>query len=279
MPRPRKGPAKPLTILQANVGRGATSHEIALSLANTSLINIILIQEPYIFTDRSRKITKAHLMYESFTPLDDWTTRPRVMSYVRKGSGLQADQLRPVVTRDLIFLQIQARNSPPVTIINAYNAPPGCEGAGNTITDLISLPQTLTASAFLAGDFNLLHPRWDPYTERSSPLADPFTDWLDHNLFIYTSESGASTHARGNVLDLAFLAGPLAASIILARHMDTTADHIPLLTSINWGIRFPGMPKRLRIDTLDQELFTALLEENCKTLSSLPASPTSIDLD
>jgi len=218
-------------------------------------------------------------MYESFTPLDDWTTRPRVMSYVRKGSGLQADQLRPVVTRDLIFLQIQARNSPPVTIINAYNAPPGCEGAGNTITDLISLPQTLTASAFLAGDFNLLHPRWDPYTERSSPLADPFTDWLDHNLFIYTSESGASTHARGNVLDLAFLAGPLAASIILARHMDTTADHIPLLTSINWGIRFPGMPKRLRINTLDQELFTALLEENCKTLSSLPASPTSIDLD
>jgi hypothetical protein len=88
MPRPRKGPAKPLTILQANIGRGTISHEIALTLANTSLINIILIQEPYIFTDRSRRITKAHPMYESFTPLDDWTTRPRVMTYVRKGSGL-----------------------------------------------------------------------------------------------------------------------------------------------------------------------------------------------
>jgi hypothetical protein len=81
-------PAKPLTILQINVGRGATSHEIALSLANDSLINIILVQEPYIFTDRKRKITKSHLMYESFTPLNDWVLRPRVMSYVRKGAGL-----------------------------------------------------------------------------------------------------------------------------------------------------------------------------------------------
>src|SRR4051794_27893944 len=53
-------PAKPLTILQANVGRGATSYEIAFSLAHDSLIDIILIQEPYIFTDRKRRITKSH---------------------------------------------------------------------------------------------------------------------------------------------------------------------------------------------------------------------------
>ena len=63
--------AKPLTILQINVGRGATPHEIALSLANDSLIDIILIQEPYIFIDRKRKITKFHPMYKSFTLLDD----------------------------------------------------------------------------------------------------------------------------------------------------------------------------------------------------------------
>jgi hypothetical protein len=88
MPKPRNGPAKPLTIMQANVGRGATPHEIALSLANSSSVDIILIQEPYIFSDRTRKISKAHPMYESFTPLDDWTTRPRVMSYVRKGARL-----------------------------------------------------------------------------------------------------------------------------------------------------------------------------------------------
>ena len=182
-------------------------------------------------------------MYESFNPLDDWTTRPRVMSYVRKGSGLQADQLRPVMTRDLIFLQIQARNAPPVTIINAYNAPPGSSDPGVTIDVLMNLPQNLLTSAFLAGDFNLLHPRWDPYTERSSPLAGPFTEWLDHNLFTFTSENGVSTHAKGNVLDLAFLTGPLTASTILASHLDITSDHTPLLTNINWNAHFPSTPK------------------------------------
>src|SRR5271165_4938582 len=98
MPKPRNGPAKPLTIMQANVGRGATSHEIALSLANSSSVDIILIQEPYIFSDCTRKISKAHLMYKSFTPLDNWTTRLRIMSYVRKSAGLQVAQLCPITT-------------------------------------------------------------------------------------------------------------------------------------------------------------------------------------
>ena len=111
-------PVKPLSILQVNVGRGATPHELALSLANDSLTDVILIQEPYIFTDRSRKITKFHPMYETFTPLDDWTIRLRVMFYVRKGLGIHIDQLRPVLTRDIILLQLQSRNTLPLTIVN-----------------------------------------------------------------------------------------------------------------------------------------------------------------
>src|SRR5271165_460571 len=279
MPRPRNGPAKPLTILQANVGRGATAHEIALSLANSSFIDIILIQEPYIFSDRSRKISKAHPMYESFTPLDDWTTRPRVMSYVRRGSGLHANQLRPVTTRDLIFLQIQARNAPGITIINAYNAPPGSTNPGEAINALVKLPPNLLTSTFLAGDFNLLHPRWDLYTTCTSLNTEPFIEWLDNNYFALASENGISTHSKGNVLDLAFITGPLTASTTLAQYLDCTSDHIPLLININWNARFPGLTKRLRVDTLDHKLFTALLSENCKALCPLPTSPTAIDLD
>src|SRR5271166_6659420 len=230
MPKPRNGLAKPLTILQANVRRGATPHEIVLSLANSSFIDIILIQEPYIFSDRSRKISKAHPMYESFTPLDDWTTRPRVMSYVRRGSGLHANQLRPVTTRDLIFLQIQARNAPGITIINAYNAPPGSTNPGEAINALVKLPPNLLTSTFLAGDFNLLHPRWDLHTTRTSPNTEPFIDWLDNNYLVFTSVNGASTHAKGNVLDLAFLSGPFTGSTTLAHNLDCTSDHTPLLT-------------------------------------------------
>jgi hypothetical protein len=199
-------PAKPLIVLQINVGRGATPHEIALSLANDSLIDIILIQEPYIFTDRKRKITKFHPMYESFTPLDDWETRPRVMSYVRKGAGLNTAQLRPCTSRDLIFLQIQGRNTLPLNIVNAYNAPIGSTGAGIAVDLLTELPRTLWRSAFLAGDFNLHHPNWDPNHPSPSRQAEPFVAWLDNNNFAFTSEVGEPTQNYGNTLDLALQA-------------------------------------------------------------------------
>ena len=136
-------PAKPLVLLQINVGKGATSHEIALSLANDSLIDIILIQEPYIFTDRKWKVTKSHPMYESFTPLDNWNTHPRVMSYVRKGAGLNTTQLWPCFSRDLIFLQIQTCDLLPLNIINVYNTLVGGTDAGTAIASLMDLPHSL----------------------------------------------------------------------------------------------------------------------------------------
>src|SRR5271165_1044939 len=218
-------------------------------------------------------------MYKSFTPLDDWTTCPRVMSYVRRGSGLYANQLQPVTTQDLIFLQIQARNAPGITIINAYNAPPGSTNPGEAINALVKLPPNLLTSTFLAGDFNLLHPRWDLHTTRTSPNTEPFIEWLDNNYFALASENGISTHLKGNVLDLAFITGPLTASTTLAQYLDCTSDYILLLTNINWNARFPGLTKRLQVDTLDHKLFTALLSENCKALCPLPTSPSTTDLD
>lgn len=279
MPSRRRRPARPLTILQVNVGRGATPHEIALSLANDSLIDIVLIQEPYIFADRTRRISKSHPTYESFTPSDNWTARPRVISYVRKGAGLQIAQLRPAITRDVILLEIKARNSPPLVVINAYNAPPGSQGAGDTIRTLQGLPQNLFRSAFLTGDFNLLHPRWDPTTSRISPLGQPFTDWLDSYSLSFTSVIGASTHTKGNVLDLAFISSSLAATTHPASYIDVTSDHTPLLTEIVWDSRFNEGPRKLRINTLDQKLFADLLSENCAALPQLTDSPTTSDLD
>lgn len=116
-----KSSRKPLTILQVNVARGATSHELPLSLANDSYIDIILTQEPYIFPDITRQITKSHPAYEAFTPLDDWETRPRLMSYIRKGVGILANQLSLVTSRDLIFLQLQSPSGSNFTTINIYN--------------------------------------------------------------------------------------------------------------------------------------------------------------
>jgi hypothetical protein len=58
--------------MQVNVNKGSSNHEIALNLAFLNQIDILLIQEPYIFKqDLSRRITKRHPSYEAFSPMDD----------------------------------------------------------------------------------------------------------------------------------------------------------------------------------------------------------------
>ena len=67
---------KPLRLLQINVGRGGPSHDLALAHAQEEHIDLLLIQEPYIFHERHRRITKRHPSYECFSLNDDWSTRP-----------------------------------------------------------------------------------------------------------------------------------------------------------------------------------------------------------
>jgi ribonuclease HI/endonuclease/exonuclease/phosphatase (EEP) superfamily protein YafD len=277
MPHIHKRPAKPLTLLQINVGKGATPHEIALSLANDSFVDIILIQEPYIFADRKRKITKAHPLYKVFTPLDNWEERPRVMSYVRKGIGLSVRQLRPCISKDLLFLQISTCNLPPLNIVNIYNAPVGTIDAGLAVQSLTDLTSSfLLHSILLAGDFNLHHPQWNPNHPRQSVQAGHFIDWLDKNNFIYISEPSKATHNAGGVLDLTFLAGQISAITTIAEHMDVTSDHRPLLTTINWDTQRQKSIQRLRPDTIDIEQFTDMLQHN---LSAIPANTDCISTD
>ena len=73
-----------LQVMQVNVGKGSASHDIALNLAHENRFDIVLIQEPWIHQDKSRRITKKHPAYRCFTPIEDWTQVPRVLTYVRK---------------------------------------------------------------------------------------------------------------------------------------------------------------------------------------------------
>lgn len=274
----RSNSTKALSILQINVGRGTIAHEIALALANDSLIDVILVQEPYIFKDLVRKITKSHPMYEAFTPIDNWNIRPRVITYVRKGVGLNTTQLRPCSSRDLLFLQVRYRNLTPLNIINIYNAPQGAQGFGEAVDLLFTLPEPLWRSAFLAGDFNLHHTSWNPLATSSSQ-SEALTEWLLDHSFILTSEIGRATHNAGNVLDLAFITGSLSATTTIAEHMNATSDHKPLLTSVNWTGRGTEALKKLRVNTIDPERFEALLQHSSIHISTITDEPTIVDLD
>jgi hypothetical protein len=156
-----------LSILSINVGKGTSSHELALSTAFNSSTDVLLVQEPRIFSDLDRRITKTHPSFECFSPVDTFDHTPRVMTYVRKGVGLRATQIRPLsqndeIANDLLFLTIQTPTNQPLMIINVYNAPIGnvyrSQGAA---TALMSLPaSTFLSATFIAGDFNLHHLLW-----------------------------------------------------------------------------------------------------------------------
>jgi hypothetical protein len=83
---------KPLRLLQINIGKKDTSHDLVLALAYEKKIDVLLVQKLYIYYNNEYRITKCHQSYEYFIPTDDWLSRPRVLIYLRKGIGLQAKQ-------------------------------------------------------------------------------------------------------------------------------------------------------------------------------------------
>jgi endonuclease/exonuclease/phosphatase (EEP) superfamily protein YafD len=69
-------------------------------------------------------------------------------------------------------------------------------------------------------------------------LAEPVTEWLDSLGLVFISEIDTPTHDKGNTLDLTFASGSLAfagACTRVAKHLDATSDHRPLLTVLPWG--------------------------------------------
>ena len=82
--------SKVLRFLQVNVGRGGPTHDIALSLAHESKADVIAIQEPWYNKDTNRPLTKSHPTFRTFLPISSNSSRPRVASYVRKASKINA---------------------------------------------------------------------------------------------------------------------------------------------------------------------------------------------
>ena len=155
----RRNKASPITILSLNVGKGSINHEIALNEAHLSSVDVILIQEPYISNDCSRRITKKHPNYKAFSPIDDWTIiRPRVITYVKKNIGIRSEQLQANISGDLLHLKFVLHNGQSPHILNIYNPPyPNQELIPLEIL-YSSAPNFLRGNCLLQRDFNLHHP-------------------------------------------------------------------------------------------------------------------------
>lgn len=119
-PRTPNSDRKTLKAFQANVRKTAPAHACALALADSESYDIVLLQEPRIKANL-RCLTKTYLAYNTYLPVDSWdsdTTRLRVITYIREGSRILADQKRPALTRDIIWLIVNS-----IIIVNLYRQP------------------------------------------------------------------------------------------------------------------------------------------------------------
>lgn len=232
----------PFNILSVNLGRSSTAHEIALNIAFDLKVDVLLIQEPYIFRDISRRISKKHPAFECFSPTDHWSVRPRVLTYTRKDIDCTFSQERPTSLKDvgrgdLLLLSLQPSRGSRLLVVNVYNAPPGSTNPGAGVDHLLSLTRKFTnINVLIAGDFNLHHKDWHPsHTGSPSPQAEDLNEWLEAKQLSLISEVNVPTHNRGNVLDLCFASQQLVSTGIIASvqtEFGVTSDHFPILITI-----------------------------------------------
>ena len=212
---------KTLRIFQANVGKVPPAHDCALALADAEGYDVVLLQEPWTATTDSRCLTKAHPAYDTFTPvesLDGNDSRPRVMTYVRRDQRLMADQLRPLPTRDILWLTING-----VTLVNFYRQP-NYHVALNMLLDWPTAQKCL-----IAGDFNAQHHTWQ--TGPSQGGGRRIASWAEANGLSLLNEVDIPTNPHGNTIDLAFTNMPLAHATV-EDHLATSSDHSTLSITI-----------------------------------------------
>src|SRR5207248_8498823 len=88
-------------------------------------LDILCVQEP--FTCRGTR-TSTHPGFTHHPPVDSWgetgrpgdweTQRPRVMTYIRKGAGLNYTPRRSLQDRDLLWTDVNG-----IAILNIYRQP------------------------------------------------------------------------------------------------------------------------------------------------------------
>ncbi|KAG0158422.1 hypothetical protein PDIDSM_5936 [Penicillium digitatum] len=122
--RVRPSVPREVLVFWANVRRQTACHTTALQLAYESACDVVCIQEPYVSAPTKKT---GHPAYDCYAPTDEWDSsdptsfeseRPRVLTYVRKNSGLNAQQHRSSQDRDLLWVNVNG-----FLILNIYRQP------------------------------------------------------------------------------------------------------------------------------------------------------------
>lgn len=247
---------RPLRILQANVGKGGASHDCALALADTGNYDIVLIQEPWTALRDGRCLTKTHTAYDTFSPVLIWEdndSRPRVMTYVTRRGKLTAEQLRPIPSRDLLWIKASG-----ITILNLYRE----QGTPEVLGHLERW--TVPRDCLIGGDFNATHPTWQ--AGRGHGNGRMIAEWVERNDLTILNPPNVPTNPYGNTIDLAISNIPLAEATV-EEHLATSSDHEALSISVPTMGPPTNQSNKIRVNKPEElETFAKLVASGERTL-------------
>jgi hypothetical protein len=233
----------PLRIVQANTNRGIQATESLLEYAVQKKVDILLIQEPWIFRDRETGYKDCrsinHPSFTALLPPHDDETRPRTLVYTSRLLQLQINPIR-LDDPDCQSLEVRDSKGARIQVVNLYNEKDrrGVWTVDRCLYDLPLLPDTL-----LVGDFNTRHQSWDPTSSKNSPREDTLYSWIEDKHLLLRNASGVGTFYRPHmeapsVLDLTLTKGYLSRQELNWHTIEIGSDHLGI------GITIPATPSR-----------------------------------
>ncbi|OAQ57666.1 endonuclease/reverse transcriptase [Purpureocillium lilacinum] len=186
------------------------------------------------------------------------------MTYTRRGARLLADQQRPALSRDILWLVVNG-----VTLVNVYREP----NVDTALDVLFAWP--IPSQCIIAGDFNARHHAWQIGPSRGH--GGIIAEWAAENDLDLLNPINTPTNAHGNTIDLAF-SNILLAEATVEDHLATSSDHFTLSISLP-ALKPATLPPGKILLASDEEVkrFTELVVSGATIIPQ--AATTVVDLD
>jgi len=267
----------PLRIIQANTNRGIQATESLLEYAVEKKVDILLIQEPWIFRNKTTQYKDCcsinHPSFMALLPPHDNQTRPRTLVYT---SRLLQLQITPIYLEnpDCQTLEIRDTNGARLQLVNLYNERDK-QGVWTVDRCLYQLP--LLPDSVIVGDFNTKHPAWDN-SSGNTDRGEALCSWIEEKGLLLQNPPGVGTFFRPHmevpsVLDLCLTRGALSRQELNWHTIDFGSDHLAI------SITIPQTTKKLQATAktpiyntrkANWELFHSLLLRDAGEIQDTP---------
>ncbi len=199
-----------ISVISHNTARSNIVNQTILEIARARQVDILLVQEPFIFTSESTQIPTQHFDYLTITN-NIGNTRPRAITYIRKESKIEFTNRTDLVSDpDAVLLEIRLEEERNIYLLNLYNEKDNL----GTYTITRSLKgRVLDRPFILAGDMNAHHRWWNSRLKRPRNSKD-LVEWVNLNRGSLLNTPDLTTFSRkgcqDSVIDLVFTNTSLA---------------------------------------------------------------------